>query len=104
MREWKYSVSFHKDGNYVELYKIPFWVTAVEQVIDTKPVWYLVGYVPGTYGLFSKLLSWLDERREVVAKIPAGPDLLAKVSPEDEWLWGDDEGSEDADSEPASSR
>lgn len=104
MKEWKYAVCFHKDGDVVELYKVPFWVTAVEQVLDNRPILLLVGYVPGAYGLFSKLIFWLDNRREVIARIPADAELLAKVAPDDEWLWGEDEGSEDADSEPASGR
>lgn len=97
MKEWKYAVSFHKDGDHVILYHEPFWCTALKRALDTKPVLYTVGYVPGAYGLFNKLIFWLDTKEDVIAKIPADAELLAKIAPDDEWLWGD-EGSEDADS------
>lgn len=98
MKEWKYAVWYHKDGDQVVLYQEPFWASAVKRVLDTKPVLFLVGYVPGAYGLFSKLIFWLDEKEDVIAKIPASPELLAQVAPDDEWLWGDEEGSDNADS------
>lgn len=97
MNAWRFGITYHKDGDYVTLCHVPFWVTAVERALDTKPIHYLVGYVPGAYGLFSKLIFWLDEKEDVIAKIPADAELLAKIAPDDEWLWGD-EGSEDADS------
>ena len=96
MKEWKYGVTYHKDGDHIELYHVPFWVTLVERLLDNTPILFLAGYVPGGYKLFSKVIFWLDEKREVVVSIPATPEILAKVAPEDEWLWGDDDGSDDA--------
>ncbi len=90
MKEWKYGVTYHKDGDSIEFYHTPFWVTLVEQILDNPFLLWILGYVPGSYKLFSKLIFWLDDRREVIATIPASPELLAQVAPDDEWLWGDD--------------
>lgn len=98
MKEWKYSIHYHKDGDAIVLYQEPFWATAVKRALDTKVVLYTVGYVPGAYGLFSKLIFWLDEKEDVILKIPATEEMLRQVAPNDEWLWGDEEGSDDADS------
>ena len=103
MKEWKYAVWYHKDGNHIVLYQEPFWVSAVKRALDVKLFSYLVGYVPGAYGLFSKLIFWLDEKEDVILKIPATAEMLEKVAPYDDWLWGDEEGSEDADSVDAGS-
>lgn len=96
MKEWKYGVTYHKDGDHIELYNVPFWVTLVERFLDNTPILFVAGYVPGGYKLFSKVIFWLDEKREVIASIPATPEILAKVAPDDEWLWGDDNDPDDA--------
>lgn len=103
VKEWKYGVHYHKDGDLIVLYQEPFWVSAVKRTLDTKLVLFSVGYVPGAYGLFSKLLFWLDEKEDVILRIPATAEMLAKLAPDLEWLWGED-WSDDGDSEPAPGR
>lgn len=91
MKEWKYGVTYHKDGDYVELYNVPFWATFLAWFLDHTPVLWLASYVPGGYNLFSKVIFWLDDKHEVLARIPADAELLAKLTPDDEWLWGEDD-------------
>lgn len=89
--EWKYAVWYHRDGDHVVLYQESFWVTAMTQALDSKPIQFAVGYIPGAYALFSKLALWLDKKEDVIVRIPATPELLAKIAPDDEWLWGETE-------------
>jgi hypothetical protein len=89
VKEWKYGVIYHKDGDHIELYNVPFWVTLIERLLDNTPILWWASNVPGGHRLFSKGIFWLDDKRERIALIPASPEILAKVAPGDEWLWGD---------------
>lgn len=101
MKEWKYGISYASKGHEVVLYNEPFWCSALKRILDIKPILYVVGYVPGAYSLFNKLIFWLDDKEEVLARIPADADLWAKISPDDEWLWGDSEEAVNADTDDA---
>jgi len=89
---WRFGITYHKDGDHVELMHVPLWVTVLEHVLDRRSILWLAGYVPGGYTLFSKLIFWLDDKSETVVKIPATPELLSQIAPDDEWLWGEEEG------------
>lgn len=89
MKEWKFSVSYHRDGNTIRLLHVPFWVTALERMLDNKPTIWLATKFSVTYELFSKIIFWLDSKYEEIAEVPASKDLLTKLVPDDEWLWGE---------------
>jgi hypothetical protein len=91
MNEFKFTPAYHKDGTSIVLYTEPFWCTALIRALDVRPLQYVLGYIPGGYSLFSKLIVWLDTKTEDLARLPAPRELLEKIVPEDEWLWGETE-------------
>lgn len=84
---YTWSVRFSKDEAEVGLYHKKDHAMLAEILACSSWVEFILFHVPYGYRLWSKLLVWTSTQEELVFSIPATPEMLAAIAPDDEWLW-----------------
>lgn len=94
-KTYTWALSFGKDSASLGLYHKKDSAVLAEIFVCNRWVEFVLLHLPGGYWLWNKTLLWVSTKEELVLSIPATPEMLERLAPEDRWLW-DENYSEDA--------
>lgn len=94
-KTYTWAITYGRDGNTLGLYHKKDSAVLAEIFVCNRWVEFVLLHLPFGYKIWSKVLFWTSTKEEQVLSIPATPEMLAILSPEDRWLW--DESYEDPD-------
>lgn len=89
-KTYTWAVTFAKDDATLGLYHKSDAAVMAEIVVCNRWVEFVLLHLPGGYWLWNKVLLWTTTKEERVFTIPATPEMLKAIAPEEEWLWNED--------------